>query len=69
MLKTSHIALIEKALDGMRFGNVEIIVHEGRIVQIEQREKFRLTGNTGSHDLTLSQPTPTREESSAEGKE
>ncbi len=68
MLKTSHIALIEKALDGMGFGSVEIIVHEGRIVQIEQREKFRLTGNTGGHELTLSQPTLTREDSSFDGR-
>lgn len=63
MLKTSHIAVIEKALDGMRFGSVQIIVHEGRIVQIEQIEKFRLTGNTGGHDTHISQPTPAREES------
>lgn len=29
------------ALDGLQFGAVEITVHEGRVVQIERREKFR----------------------------
>ncbi|HEY0975321.1 MAG TPA: DUF2292 domain-containing protein [Solimonas sp.] len=31
-----------RALDGLRFGTVEITVHNGRIVQIERREKVRL---------------------------
>lgn len=31
------------ALRGLRFGSVEITVHEGRIVQIERREKCRLS--------------------------
>ena len=30
------------ALRGLRFGSVEIVVHEGRVVQLERREKFRL---------------------------
>jgi hypothetical protein len=30
------------ALKNLRFGSVEITVHEGRIVQIERREKLRL---------------------------
>jgi hypothetical protein len=30
------------ALRGLRFGSVEITVHEGRIVQIERKEKVRL---------------------------
>lgn len=33
---------ISDALRGLRFGSVEITVHEGRIVQIERREKQRL---------------------------
>jgi len=27
----------------LRFGSIEIVVHEGRITQIERREKFRLS--------------------------
>lgn len=30
------------ALTDLKFGSVEITVHEGRIVQIERREKLRL---------------------------
>jgi len=30
------------ALKNLKFGSVEITVHEGRIVQIERREKLRL---------------------------
>lgn len=33
---------ILEALKGLRFGAVEIIVHDGRIVQIERKEKVRL---------------------------
>jgi hypothetical protein len=34
---------ILNALRGLKFGSVEITVHEGRIVQIERREKHRLS--------------------------
>ena len=33
---------IAEALAGLEYGAVEIVVHNGRIVQIERREKFRL---------------------------
>ncbi len=33
---------LDRALAGLRFGTVEITVHNGRIVQIERREKVRL---------------------------
>ena len=31
------------SLRGLKFGSVEITVHEGRIVQIERKEKHRLS--------------------------
>jgi hypothetical protein len=34
------------ALQGIRFGAVEIVIHDGRIVQIERKEKLRLEVNT-----------------------
>lgn len=34
---------ISQALSGLRFGSVEIVVHEGKVTQIERKEKFRLT--------------------------
>lgn len=33
---------IQSALSGLRFGSVEITVHNGQVVQIERKEKFRL---------------------------
>lgn len=33
---------IVTSLEGLRFGSIEIMVHEGRIVQFERREKVRL---------------------------
>jgi len=33
-------------LRGLRFGSVEIVVHDGRIVQIEKHEKFRVKSVT-----------------------
>lgn len=32
---------IARALSGLAYGAVEIVVHDGRVVQIERREKFR----------------------------
>ena len=36
---------ILRAIEGLRFGSVEITVHEGRITQIEKREKVRFTSS------------------------
>lgn len=33
---------IISALQGISYGSIEIIIHEGRIVQIERKEKVRL---------------------------
>ena len=33
---------ILQALTGIRYGAVEIVIHDGRIVQIERKEKLRL---------------------------
>ncbi|HEY7129570.1 MAG TPA: YezD family protein [Nitrospira sp.] len=33
---------VSQALKDLRFGSVEIIVHDSRIVQIERREKLRV---------------------------
>jgi hypothetical protein len=34
--------LLTRALQGLRYGSVEIIVHDAKIVQLERKEKFRL---------------------------
>jgi hypothetical protein len=39
---TNEIAdQITLVLQGIRFGSVEIIIHDGKVVQIERREKLR----------------------------
>ena len=39
---------IHNALNGLRYGAVEITVHNGQVVQIERKEKFRLQAPSGS---------------------
>jgi len=39
---------IANALRGLRYGSVEIVVHDGRVVQIERKEKVRLEGAEGA---------------------
>ncbi|HSB96368.1 MAG TPA: YezD family protein [Spongiibacteraceae bacterium] len=33
---------IAEAAQSIRYGSIEIVIHEGRIVQIERREKVRI---------------------------
>lgn len=33
---------VRQAVAGIRFGSVELVIHEGRVVQIERRERVRL---------------------------
>lgn len=39
-------ARLLQAVDGIKYGSVEIVIHDRKIVQIERKEKVRL-------DLTL----------------
>ncbi|MCY1671936.1 YezD family protein [Novosphingobium sp. SL115] len=45
----SHIeeslASVREALTGLRYGNVSLTIHEGRVVQIDVTEKRRLKPN------------------------
>jgi len=40
--EASILREIQAALQGLKFGAVEITVHNGQVVQIERKEKFRL---------------------------
>lgn len=40
------VEIIRQKLAGMRFGSVQIIVHEGRVTQVESTEKTRLSTDT-----------------------
>lgn len=39
--ETNREQLVLEALKKIKFGSVEIIVHEGQVVQIESKEKVR----------------------------
>ena len=41
-LSDNDVRKVLDAIRGLRFGSVEITVHEGRIVQVERKEKIRL---------------------------
>ena len=40
--ESQALAAIQEALAGIRFGVVQIVIQDGRIVQIEKTEKVRL---------------------------
>lgn len=33
---------ISQAIRGVRFGSVEVVIQDGKVIQIERKEKFRL---------------------------
>lgn len=37
----SWLKVVESKVAALRFGSVQIIVHEGRVTQVESTEKFR----------------------------
>ncbi len=38
------LALVREKVEGLRYGVVQLTVHDGRVTQIERTEKTRLTG-------------------------
>jgi len=40
-LPPAILRALREALRGIRFGAVELVVHDGRVVQLERREKVR----------------------------
>jgi hypothetical protein len=41
------IALVREKVEGLRFGVVQLVVHDGRVTQIERTEKTRLPAARG----------------------
>ncbi len=39
---------IATAISGLRFGSVEVVIQDSRVVQIERKEKFRFDKNSRS---------------------
>ena len=40
------IALVREKVEGLRYGVVQLVVHDGRVTQIKRTEKTRLPGNS-----------------------
>ena len=47
---------VDELKNGSGFGSVEIILHEGRVTQIEKREKLRFN-NSSNQDHTKNSPS------------
>lgn len=41
------IAVVREKVESLRFGVVQLIVHDGRVTQIERTEKTRLPASSG----------------------
>ncbi len=44
-MSESILKEIQKAIESIRFGSIEIVVHDSKIVQIERKEKIRIHNN------------------------
>ena len=49
-LERDALQAVTAALHDLRFGSVEIVVHDGRIVQVERREKVRVSPDLGTRE-------------------
>lgn len=50
---TDVVQEILQAIEQLRFGSIEITVHEGRVTQIERREKIRFNQERNSNKPTV----------------
>lgn len=42
VLDSSHLATLEELLSDMKYGNIALIIQDGKIVQIDKTEKYRI---------------------------
>jgi hypothetical protein len=49
------VARLREALATIRFGSVEFIIHDGRVLQIDRKEKLRLDTTGKSKSVNSSQ--------------
>ena len=53
---------LTQALRGLRYGTIQLVVHDARIVRIERIERIRLTDPSEAATTTQDSPTHAREE-------
>lgn len=42
------LVVLKQQIESLRFGTVQVVVHEGRVVQLEKAEKVRFEGSNQS---------------------
>ncbi len=57
MLEPSQLPAIATALKDLRYGYVQLVVHEGKLIRIERVERIRLTESSGSLQQEPGRPT------------
>lgn len=40
---------LRQALGSIRYGTIELVIHDGRVVQLERREKVRFEAEVSKH--------------------
>jgi len=46
-IEPGWIGVLKAQVESLKFGTVQVVVHESRVVQIEKTEKLRLDKQTG----------------------
>lgn len=54
----SWLTIVSQKAGGMRFGSVQIFIHEGRVAQVESTEKTRLEASPAPSATTRKKQTP-----------
>ncbi|HVU15975.1 MAG TPA: YezD family protein [Candidatus Didemnitutus sp.] len=49
-LTPEWLRLVQQKVEGLRYGVVQLVVHDGRVTQIERTEKTRLSAHPDSRD-------------------
>ena len=59
ILPESAVPAILSAIEGLRFGQVTVIVQDGRVLQIDRTERIRLAkqGNASGDDTEAGKPS------------
>ena len=53
---------LEQALRGLRYGTVQLTVHDAKVVRVERVERIRLTGSPEASATSCGCPTADAEE-------
>ena len=69
MLPAPALQQLERALDGLRYGSVHLVIHDAHVVRIERVEHTRLTVTTEALLTNDGQPTAPPEVCHEQAKE